>query len=215
MDEHVSSSGRNEKNEEYIDLVSIFSEEPEEEKDLDSSLGGLEDTVLDNAFKDFQKGIESSIDEQDYETHYNLGIAYKEMGLLPEAIKEFELAFQGDLRFQDASMMLAACYRERGMTTTAIDFLTNALSDPRCMKENLLAMKYELATIYDSEGDKKRAKALYEEVCRLDPTFRDVIKKNGAGEPELVMPIPSIKEERKEEVPKRAAEKKKSKISYL
>jgi tetratricopeptide (TPR) repeat protein len=216
-DDRSLPSDKNEKNEEYVDLTSIFNEELEEEKDLESSLAGLEDTVLEDAFKDFQKGIESSVDEQDYETHYNLGIAYKEMGLLPEAIKEFELAFQGDLRFQDASMMLAACYRERGMTTTAIDFLTNALSDPRCMKENLLAIKYELATIYDSEGDKKRAKALYEEVSRLDPTFRDVMSKNEVREPDLVKPIPSITEiaEKRDELPKRNPEKKKSRISYL
>lgn len=204
-------------NEEYVDLTSIFSEELEEEEDPDSGLTGLEDTVLDDAFKDFQKGIEARVDDQDFETHYNLGIAYKEMGLLPEAIKEFELAFQADLRFQDASMMLAACYRERGMMDTAIEVLTNALSDPRCKKEHVVAIKYELATIYDSEGDTKRARFLYEEVSQLDPAFRDVRNKNATREPEsLVKSAPSVNEEREEAAPKRnPGTKKKNKISYL
>lgn len=204
-------------NEEYVDLTSIFSEELEEEDDMESSLAGLEDTVLDDAFKDFQKGIQASVDKQDFETHYDLGIAYKEMGLLPEAIKEFELAFQGDLRFQDASMMLASCYREKGTTNAAIDVLTNALSDPRCKREHVLAIKYELATIYDSEGNKNKAKVLYEEVSRLDPTFRDVTNKNTASESEpLVKSVPSGRDQREETAPKRdPATKKKNKISYL
>lgn len=213
-DERSVSLDKSVPNEEYVDLASIFSEELEEEDEPESSLGGLDDTVLDDAFKDFQRGIQASVDEHDFETHYNLGIAYKEMGLLPEAIKEFELAFQGDLRFQDASMMLAACYRERRMTNAAIDVLTNALSDPRCKREHVLAIKYELATIYDSEGDKKKAKMLYDEVSQLDPTFRDVTSKSAAPEPEPF--VKSVPAGRDEGAPKRTpGTKKKNKISYL
>lgn len=216
-DERLTSLDKAIPTEDYVDLAAIFSEDLEEEEEAEeTSLAGLEDTVLDDAFKDFQKGIKSSVDDQDFETHYNLGIAYKEMGLLPEAIKEFELAFQGDLRFQDASMMLASCYRERGMTNMAIDVLTNALSDPRCKREHVLAIKYELATIYDSEGDKKKAKILYEEVSALDPTFRDVLDKSAAPEAEpLVKSIPSAKDAKEEGAKRNPAPKKKNKISYL
>src|SRR5581483_7823452 len=204
-DQHSVSLDKGIPAEEYVDLASIFSEEREEEEEAETSLAGLEDTVLDDAFKDFQKGIQASVDDRDFETHYNLGIAYKEMGLLPEAIKEFELAFEGDLRFQDASMMLAACHRERGMTGMAIDVLTNALSDPRCKKEHVLAIKYELATIYESDGDQKKAKIVYEEVSELDPTVRDVSGKNGGSEAEpLVKSAPSVNEEREEGVSKRS-----------
>lgn len=196
-------------NEEYVDLASIFSEELEEDRGQPL---GAEETVLEDAFKDLQRGVQSQVDVQDFETHYNLGIAYKEMGLLPEAIKEFDLAFQGDVRFQDASIMLALCYQQRGTVNSAIEVLKNALSDERCSKENALAFKYELATIYDSEGMKDRAKSLYDEVCRIDPNFRDVAGKKAALESELSrQPVFSTKEG-----PKRNPEnKKKNRISYL
>ncbi|MDC4226848.1 MAG: hypothetical protein MPW15_22035 [Candidatus Manganitrophus sp.] len=126
---HSRSRREGPEREEYIDLKSIFGEELTTEADdsFDLSIPGLEDSI-----NDLKANIQRGHDEQEYETHYNLGIAYKEMGLIPEAIKEFELAFQGDLRFQDASSMLASCYKENGMIDTAVEIIQNALEDPRC-----------------------------------------------------------------------------------
>jgi len=173
--EEVSSaeaevSGR----EEYIDLNSIFGEELNTQTDeaFDLNVPGLQDSI-----NDLKASIQREHDEQEYETHYNLGIAYKEMGLIPEAIKEFELAFQGNHRFQDASSMLASCYKENGMTDNAIEILNNALEDPRCKKEHSIALKYELALLYDIQGIQDQAKALFEEIYLIDPNFRDVAAK--------------------------------------
>lgn len=200
--------------EEYIDLKSIFGEEISAESDdsFDISIPGLDD-----ALNDLKEGIQREYDEQEYETHYNLGIAYKEMGLIPEAIKEFQLAFQGNDRFQDASSMLAGCYKENGMIDNAIEILQNALEDPRCKKENVIALKYELAALYDIQGSKDQAKTLYEEIYLLDPNFRDIAaKKLEKTEPQqdgMTQPVPSIAEPAKS---KRGQDtKKKNKISYL
>lgn len=200
--------------EEYVDLKSIFGEElsPEADDSFDISLPGLEDSI-----NDLKANIQRGHDEQEYETHYNLGIAYKEMGLIPEAIKEFELAFQGNLRFQDASSMLAGCYKENGMIDTAVDIIQNALEDPRCKNENAIALKYELAMLYEIQGVLERAKAIYEEIYLLDPAFRDVAAKRTlkAARQEdtknpAVSPIPEPAKK-----PKRQDTKKKDRISYL
>ena len=197
----------------YIDLTSIFSEELKETNEgatIDFSGIGLED-----AFKEMQKGAEGRLNQEDYETHYNLGIAYKEMDLLPEAIKEFELAFQGDLRFQDASVMLAACYKEKGMGETAIEILKNAIEDPRCKGENIVALHYELAALYESERETQKAMTHYNEVYRLDSNYRDVaVKVSASLEKDRLEPsVPSGKGQAK---PKSNPEtKKKGRISYL
>jgi tetratricopeptide (TPR) repeat protein len=215
VSEEVSSAKSEEPaREEYIDLKSIFGEELNAEADqsFDISIPGLEDSI-----NDLKVNIQREHDEQEYETHYNLGIAYKEMGLIPEAIKEFELAFQGNLRFQDASSMLASCYKENGMIDTAIEIIQNALEDPRCKKENIIALKYELALLYEIKGAQDQAKSLYEEIYLLDPTFRDVAaKKSETPERpgETTNPtVSSISEPANK--PKRQDTKKKDRISYL
>lgn len=215
ISEEISSEQAEEPaREEYIDLKSIFGEELSAEADdsFDISIPGLEDSI-----NDLKANIQREHDEQEYETHYNLGIAYKEMGLIPEAIKEFELAFQGNLRFQDASSMLSSCYKENGMIDTAVEIIQNALEDPRCKNENVVALKYEMAMLYEIQGVLGRAKALYEEIYLIDPTFRDVAAKKsinaerqeGTNDPA----VPSIPEPVKK--PKRQDIKKKDRISYL
>ena len=74
----------------------------------------LKDMELDDIFTEFKKGVKEFLGDEDHETHYNLGIAYKEMGLVNEAIGEFQLAIKGAERFFDASSMLALCFKEKG-----------------------------------------------------------------------------------------------------
>ncbi len=200
--------------EEYIDLKSIFGEELNTGTDesFDMNVAGLEDSI-----NDLKANIQKEHDEQEYETHYNLGIAYKEMGLIPEAIKEFELAFQGNDRFQDASSMLASCYKENGVIDTAVEILQNALEDPRCKNENVIALKYELAALYEIQGGQDQAKALYEEIYLIDPKFRDVAAKKTVKperQNDTTSPVaPSLSEPAIK--PKRQDGKKKDRISYL
>ncbi|NKE72548.1 tetratricopeptide repeat protein [Nitrospiraceae bacterium HYJII51-Mn-bac16s-1-B09] len=215
ISEEISSEKAEEPaREEYIDLKSIFGEELNTEADdsFDISIPGLEDSI-----NDLKANIQRGHDEQEYETHYNLGIAYKEMGLIPEAIKEFELAFQGNLRFQDASSMLASCYKENGMIDNAVEIIQNALEDPRCKNENVTALKYELAMLYEIQGVLDQAKVLYEQIYLLDPTFRDVAAKKtikAERQEDTTNPtVSSISEPAKK--PKRQDSKKKDRISYL
>ncbi|MFQ5780632.1 MAG: tetratricopeptide repeat protein, partial [Nitrospiria bacterium] len=167
--------------EDYVNLASMLSEELggqlEESSDLD-------ETVLEGAFNELKKVAEVGGSEKDIETHYDLGIAYKEMEMIPEAIKEFELACQGDHRFQDASIMLASCYRARGAINTAIKAIQRALDDSRCNKENTISLKYEMAILLGLSGDKGESASLYEEIYRIDPTFRDVKERRNAVEPD-------------------------------
>ncbi|TLY15618.1 MAG: tetratricopeptide repeat protein [Nitrospirae bacterium] len=111
--------------------------------------------------------------EQDYETHYTLGVAYKDMGLLEEAIEELSLAAKGTECALDASIMLAACLKDQGTNRAAISCLEQALADPRCKGEKAVSVRYELGILYEAEGRFDRAIRILETI----PTFQDVPKR--------------------------------------
>jgi len=111
--------------------------------------------------------------EQDYETHYTLGVAYKDMGLLEEAIEELSLAAKGTECALDASIMLATCLKEQGTNRAAISCLEQALADPRCKGEKAVSVRYELGILYEAEGRFDRAIRILETI----PTFQDVPKR--------------------------------------
>ena len=58
--------------------------------------------------------LEKPVDESDAETHYDLGLAYKEMGLYDEAIKAFEKALRAPGREVRCRLMIGMCHREQG-----------------------------------------------------------------------------------------------------
>lgn len=108
--------------------------------------------------------------EQDYKTQYELGIAFKNMGLLNEAIEEFQFAINGTACFLDACSMLAACLKAQGMTQEAIASLEQALADPRCAEDTSVAVRYELGSLYEAEGLHDQAVLIFSTI----PTFLDV-----------------------------------------
>ncbi len=136
----------------------------------------LTDAVMD-IFEEFKKGLETQVKEEDSETHYNLGIAYKEMGLIDDAIKEFQLSRKDPSRYIPSMNMLAICYKEKGFNKLAIDTLEEALRGLDRNAEEYLAMKYELADACERDGDTVRALEIYTEVYGIDSSFRDVSKK--------------------------------------
>ena len=63
----------------------------------------LGDEALTDLFREFQKGVDKQLGKEDYETRYNLGIAYKEMGLVDEAVAEFQLAAKDENRLLECA----------------------------------------------------------------------------------------------------------------
>jgi tetratricopeptide (TPR) repeat protein len=136
----------------------------------------LDSDVLD-IFTEFKKGLEKELDEDDYETHYNLGIAYKEMGLTDDAIREFQTSRNNPKRFVPSSSMLGICYMEKGIYSLAIDVLKTAIEKMEDRGESYWAMKYDLAEAYEKNGNLKEALGLYIEIYGWNSKFRSVSDK--------------------------------------
>ena len=126
-------------------------------------------------FKEFKKGVEQQLDSEDYDTHYNLGIAYKEMGLIDEAIGEFQLASKDAKRAVECASMLGLCFLEKGMPQLAIKWYRKGLEIPEIKEEEHLGLLYDLGSAYVDVGDTESAQKAFMEVYGLNTNYRDIV----------------------------------------
>ena len=162
----------------FFDLEEALKEEVIEQPREESSQ--IEVPVaksFEEIFQEFQDGVKAQLGAEDYETHYNLGIAYKEMGLFQEAIGEFKSCLQETPRFLDSSYMIAICHKELGEYNQAIEILETAIASPQYNDQRHLIMKYELGALLEVIGKKEDALRLYSQIHATDATYRDVSEK--------------------------------------
>jgi tetratricopeptide (TPR) repeat protein len=147
--------------------------------DEPAPLGGtdLGDAGLADIFKEFKRGVDKQLGKEDYDTRYNLGIAYKEMGLVDEAIAEFQLAAKDENRVLECSSMLGICFLEKGMPKLAIKWFEKGLAASGRSEEEYQGLRYDLACALESAGDTDRALSVYTELYGQDANFRDVANK--------------------------------------
>jgi tetratricopeptide (TPR) repeat protein len=158
--------------EEFQDLS--LDQEPIEAQEMPEP--SLDSDVLE-IFQEFKKGLEKELDEEDSETHYNLGIAYKEMGLLDDAITAFQQARSDPKRLVQSSTMLGVCYVEKGLYPLAIETLNRVLKEMSDKEEAYWAVKYDLADAHEKNNDLKEALALFTDVYGWNARFRNVSEK--------------------------------------
>ena len=135
---------------------------------------------LDDIFEDFKKGVEQQAVKEDVDTHYNLGIAYKEMGLLDDAIAEFVLTPEVEPKFVQSRYMLGLCYMDKGEYQNAITEVQSALNFSESqgveMKDRV-GMHYDLGLAYQLAGDAAGALSQFQKVYDTDPEYRDAASK--------------------------------------
>ena len=131
--------------------------------------------------KDLDADIASA--DEDPETHYNLGIAFREMGLLDEAIGELQKACQSFdqghpfPQIMQAYTWLAQCFLEKGVPEAAIRWYDKALNVPTIDGETRVALHYELASAYETAGDKPSALKHFMNVYGTNIDYRDVAER--------------------------------------
>ena len=143
----------------------------------DHNRGEGEQADFTDMLEKFKAGVAANVDDEDFDSHYDLGIAYKEMGLIDEAIAEFQKALRGATHRIRAYEALGQCFIDRNDNDTAITVLGRALREPGMEDEDLIGVLYLLG--YASEGSKKPrdAAAYYQRVFAIDIDFRDVSKR--------------------------------------
>lgn len=166
-----------------IDLDSPFDLQEQENSAASSpdnwldSVGKLFDTI-DTSPRGVKFGNE--MDSSDAQSHFDLGQAFKEMGLYDEAINEFRQASQDPARRVECLIMQCNCLRERGEVDKAVTML-QALLKPGLSEEESCAVKYELATGYEAVGRNEEAALLLNEISAVNPGFRDISSRINAA----------------------------------
>jgi len=161
--------------EDFFDLAAEL--ESELEEDAEEIPLGEEEQSLEEIFKEFKKGVEQQLDSEDYDTHYNLGIAYKEMGLIDEAIGEFQLASKDPKRAVECASMLGLCFLEKGMPQLAIKWYRKGLEMPEITEEEHIGLLYDLGSAYVEVGDTDNAQKAFMEVYGMNSNYRDIVSR--------------------------------------
>lgn len=139
------------------------------------------DHLLDDIKSEF--GIEDkkeNVQEQDFETPFQTGTAYKEMGLFEDSIREFQIAVKmtspedGTRRFYWCCNMLGHCFLEKQMPNLALIWFKRALETKHLSDEELQGLYYEIADSYERGGDSRKALENFEKIYAFDVSFRDV-----------------------------------------
>ncbi len=118
--------------------------------------------------------IVQETDDKDFETHYHLGIAYKEMELIDHAIAEFETASADEEKRFDCLVMLGMCFMEKEEYDKAIHYFNDASHMKKLNSEEVIRLQYRLGLAYESKGMPQEALKAYHQVINLDSDFLDV-----------------------------------------
>ena len=134
------------------------------------SVGEMFDTIATSP-RGVKFGID--LDLSDAQSHYDLGVAFKEMGLYDDAINEFSQAASDPARSFECRVLQGVCLREKGDPAKAEVFL-HTLINPNLSLDDSSAIKYELALTCQVLGKNDEAATLFAEINIANPGFRDV-----------------------------------------
>ena len=128
---------------------------------------------VETVFEQFKAGVAAQVAESDAATHYDLGVAYKEMGLVTDAIAEFELASRDPMRECVAQSMIGMLHMEQNDVDRGIDAFIRGLTASQKSSDQELALTYEIGNAYEIRQNREQALYYFQLVARIDPNYRD------------------------------------------
>lgn len=157
----------------FYDLSGEIMKELEKESFFETTFKSETEKIsFEELLKEFKNKISQEIEEGDVETHYNLGIAYKEMGLYDDAIQEFILTSRFPQKTYDSYIMVATCLSEKKEYEKAAQFFKRALSLPDIENEKKAGIYLELGNIYENLELFEKAIVSFHKAASIDNTLR-------------------------------------------
>ena len=160
----------------YVDLGSFITDEMFDGR---GGPGGQQSDDADFAelLSRFKAKTAVSTEGTDPSSHYDLGLAFKEMGLIEEAIVEFQRALDGGAEQLKIYEELGQCFMQKGEYALAAKILERALKVPHSDDRELLGVYYHLGCCHEALGARVEARAAFERVVELGGIFRDVAER--------------------------------------
>ncbi len=208
-----------------FDIAAEIASEMGDEEESSAPLSDEFQYSVDDVFSAFKKGVEKVVDRADSATHFDLGIAYKEMGLVEDAISEFTIAAQDPARKVSSLTMIGLCFIEKGQFSEAINRFRDALHGPSISENEATGLYYEMGHTYELLQNAQEALFFYRKVLKRDAGFRDVaarlktLDKGGdappAPRPEAKAAEPEEGDAEEEATGPKKEKKTANKISYM
>ncbi len=139
-----------------------------------------EESIVKTAIGRLQAKVDEEIGDTDLEARYNLGIAYKEMGLLDEAATEFRLAMRKPELFVGAGSLLADTLADRADFDAALAVIEAILAASTSGEESLRDVRYHKAVLLEHAGRGDEARVIFREIQKESPGYRDVAVRLGS-----------------------------------
>lgn len=159
---------------EGFDFAEKLAEELAEVAEIAPMDEGSEMIDVETVFEQFKRGVAEQVSEDDSDTHFDLGIAYKEMGLFPDARREFQVAMSDPRRRCLCWTMIGLIYMEEGQPRDAIEAFQSGLESPDKTPAEAVGLHYELGMACEAGGLVDQARLHYEYVFQREPQFREV-----------------------------------------
>jgi tetratricopeptide (TPR) repeat protein len=159
---------------EGFDFAEKIAEELAEVAEIAPMDEGAQMIDVETVFEQFKAGVAEQVSDDDSDTHFDLGIAYKEMGLMPDARREFQVAMADPRRRCLCWTMIGLIYMDEGQPRDAIEAFQSGLESPEKTPVEAVGMHYEMAMACEASGLTDQARLHYEYVFHREPQFREV-----------------------------------------
>ena len=160
---------------EGFDLASELAEELDGYEEAPAEEPSTDEQVdFNEVFEEFKKGVSKQIGKEDSETHFDLGLAYKEMNLIEDAISEFKIAMGNAQKTIECLTMIGLCLMDKGDFSTAEKYFQKGLGTKSINSQETVGLSYELGVAQMASGKKSDAIKTFTQVYNLDPNFRDI-----------------------------------------
>jgi len=154
------------------------------QKPAAEKVGSANDYHIFDEFKDELDSEAEKIDAYDqYETHYHLATAYKEMGLMENAIREFQDAIDlveindGTRRFFQCANLLGHCFMEKQMPKAAARWFMRDLEVADLTDDEKHAVYYDLGSAFEAAGEWEKSAGYFEQLYTENIDYRDVSRR--------------------------------------
>ncbi|MEP7327044.1 MAG: tetratricopeptide repeat protein [Gemmatimonadota bacterium] len=163
----------------FIDLGMLVREDAGAAKDTrmrveDEEPTGDEERDFKDMLSQFKRGIEQNLDAEDFQAHYDLGVAFKEMGLLDEAIAEFQKALRSPESRLRTSEALGVCFYEKDQPAIAEAILKRAVETQAGGDDQKIGLLYWLGRSFEAQAKVEEALNTYRRVMAVDIQFGDL-----------------------------------------
>jgi len=138
---------------------------------------GDEEADFAKMLSQFKQKVSENLDLGDVRAHYDLGTAYKEMGLLEEAISSFQQALRASAEYLPTYEVMGQTFLEMGQPEAAVRTLQRALQVKVSVEDEFVGIYYYLARAFEALDRKESAVEFYDRVFSLDINFADVTER--------------------------------------